>query len=446
MSPRITVVGTGYVGTTHAATLAELGFRVLGLDIDEDRVAALSAGRVPFVEPGLDELVARHVATGALRFTTSYREAAAFGDVHFLCVPTPEAADGRAELKPLVGAVEELAPLLTRPVLLVGKSTVPVGTAADLAKRLTDLTGHPGVELAWNPEFLREGTAVADSLRPDRLVFGVSSPAATAALREVYRVQLAAGVPAVVTDPATAELVKLSANTFLATKISFINAVSEVCEAVGADVGAVAAALGHDPRIGGAHLRPGLGFGGGCLPKDLRSFRAQAVDFGLTDTATLLGVVDLINNRARQRLVDLVRAECGGELRGRRVAALGAAFKPDSDDVRDSPALAAAVALHREGAVVTVHDPAAGPTARRAEPRLRHADTVVDACRDADVVVHLTEWRDYGELDPAALAEVVRGRVLVDARTTLDPAPWQEAGWRLRALGRPGPEQREGES
>jgi UDPglucose 6-dehydrogenase len=437
---RITVIGTGYLGTTHAAVMAEMGFSVLGMDIDAEKVAALTAGSVPFFEPDVEDMVNQYRAKGSLRFTTSYLEAAQFGDVHFLCAPTPPEPDGSADLKPLISALERLAPHLTQPALVVGKSTVPVGTAAMLGERLAELAGHPAVELAWNPEFLREGQAVADSLRPDRLVFGVASARAAALLREVYRVPLDEGVPLVVTGLETAELIKMAANAFLATKISFINAVAEVCELVSADVMALAEALGHDPRIGSEHLRPGLGFGGSCLPKDLRSFIAQTRTLRLAGTVSLLTAVDQINNQVRTRLVELIRAECEGDLRGKRIAALGAAFKPNSDDIRDSPALKVAKELHREGAHVAVYDPRVGEPARRAYPQLYHCESLLNACRDADVLVHLTDWRQFRELDPAAVAEVVRTRRMVDARNSLSPQRWRAAGWRFRALGRPTPE------
>ncbi|MGI8310837.1 UDP-glucose dehydrogenase family protein [Saccharopolyspora hattusasensis] len=437
MTLRITVLGTGYVGTAHAVTMAGAGFSVLGMDIDAEKIAALTSGRVPLFEPGIEDLVNHHRLRGVLQFTTSYREAARFGDVHFLCVPTPQSPDGSADLKPLLGALEGLAPHLTRPALVVGKSTVPVGTATVLGERLAELAGHPAVELAWNPEFLREGHAVVDSLHPDRLVFGVSSAPAAALLREVYRFLLDQGVPLIVTGLETAELIKMAANAFLATKISFINAVAEMCELVSADVVTVAEALGQDPRIGSAHLHPGLGFGGSCLPKDLRSFTAQARALRLTGAASLLTAVDQINDQARNRLVDLVRAECGGTLRGKRIAALGAAFKPDSDDTRDSPALAVAEQLHREGAHVAVFDPRASAQARRACPQLDHGESLLHVCREADLLVHLTDWPQFRDVDPAAVAEVVRARRIVDARNSLDPQKWRAAGWRFTALGRP---------
>ncbi len=376
MTHRITVLGTGYLGVTHATCMAELGFEVLGMDVDAAKVETLTAGRVPFWEPELEPLMRKHVESGRLRFTTSYAEVAAFGDVHFTCVGTPQRrGDLAADLTQVDGVVDGLAPHLTRPSLVVGKSTVPVGTAARLAERLAELApAGAGVELAWNPEFLREGFAVEDTLHPDRLVVG-AAPGGRAAeiLREVYAEQVDAGVPFLVTDYATAELVKVAANAFLATKISFINAMAEVCEAAGADVTALADALGHDPRIGRRFLNAGLGFGGGCLPKDIRAFMARAGELGADEALTFLREVDAINMRRRTRTVEIARDICGGQLLGRRIAVLGAAFKPNSDDVRDSPALNVAGQIQLQGGDVTVYDPKAMDTARALFPTLNYA-------------------------------------------------------------------------
>ncbi|MEZ5117189.1 MAG: UDP-glucose/GDP-mannose dehydrogenase family protein [Candidatus Nanopelagicales bacterium] len=439
MAPRLTVIGTGYLGATHAACMAELGFEVLGVDVDEAKIAMLSAGTVPFYEPGLDEVLARALESGRLRFTTSFEEAGAFGDVHFVCVGTPQRADAyAADMSQVFGAVEALAPYLERPCLVVGKSTVPVGTADQLVELLAERApAGAGAEVAWNPEFLREGFAVQDTLHPDRLVIGVTSEAAEKALREVYAPLLDEGVPMVVTDFPTAELVKVSANAFLATKISFINAMAEVCEAAGGDVVRLAEAIGYDPRIGNRFLQAGLGFGGGCLPKDIRAFMARAGELGVDQALTFLREVDEINHRRRARTVYLARDAVGGDFRGRTVAVLGAAFKPDSDDVRDSPALHVAGAIHTEGGRVRVHDPKALDNARRLFPNLEYADTVKDVVAGADVVLHLTEWRDYRDLDPEAIGALVAQRHVVDGRNALDPALWRAAGWTYRGLGRP---------
>ncbi len=439
VGPRITVIGTGYLGATHAACMAELGFEVLGVDVDETKIAALAKGEVPFYEPGLGEFLGRHVASGRLRFTTSFAEAGEFGDVHFVCVGTPQRADGlAADLSHVDSAVTALATHLERPALVVGKSTVPVGTADRLLDLITR-TAPAGadVSLAWNPEFLREGYAVHDTLTPDRLVFGVTRPQDEHVLREVYAKALADDCPLVVTDFATAELVKVAANSFLATKISFINAIAEICEVVGADVVALADAIGHDARIGRRFLNAGVGFGGGCLPKDIRAFMARAGEIGASDALTFLREIDSINMRRRQRAVEITRDVLGGSVLGARVAVLGVAFKPESDDVRDSPALNVAGQLQLQGAAVRVFDPKAMDNARRLFPTLHYAGSVAQAVEAADVVLHLTEWQEFAELDPAELKTLVRQPILVDGRHTLDPVTWRDAGWVYRGMGRP---------
>ncbi len=429
----MSVVGTGYLGATHAACMAELGHDVVGIDTDPAKVTALSSGTVPFWEPGLEEVLKRGLDSGRLRFSTDAASAAG-ARVHFVCVGTPQQADSpAADLSQVYGAVDALLPYLAGDALLVGKSTVPVGTAADIAERVS-ATGAP---VAWNPEFLREGHAVEDTLRPDRLVFGVRRAADEQVLREVYAALLDEGTPVLVTDFATAELVKVAANAFLATKISFINAMAEVCEATGGDILTLSEALGMDPRIGPQFLRAGLGFGGGCLPKDIRAFMARAGELGVDEALMFLRDIDDINIRRRQHTVDLALDALGGDATGRRIAVWGAAFKPDSDDVRDSPALHVATALHAAGAAVAVHDPRAMDNARRLVPDLEYAATAVDAARDADVVLLLTEWRDYRDLDPADISTVVTARRIIDARNALDPVAWRNAGWTYRALGRP---------
>ncbi|WP_216853278.1 UDP-glucose dehydrogenase family protein [Phytoactinopolyspora halotolerans] len=435
---RVSVIGTGYLGAVHAVGMAELGHSVVGIDVDEDKVAALSDGRAPIYEPGLDELLKKHAETGLLRFSTDYAEAAD-AEVHFICVGTPQRADGLAADMTFVDlAVDALAPHLAGACLVVGKSTVPVGTAQRLANRLTKLApASSDVELAWNPEFLREGFAVQDTLRPDRLVFGVTTSDAEVTLRELYADVITAGSPVVVTDLPTAELVKVSANAFLATKISFINAISEICEVASADVTKLADALGHDVRIGRKYLNAGLGFGGGCLPKDIRAFMARAGELGASHALTFLAEVDAINLRRRERVAEIARDMIGGQLVGRRVAVLGAAFKPDSDDVRDSPALNVAGRLHLQGAHVAVYDPKGMDNAKKIFPTLEYAPSAMDACRRADVILHLTEWTEFRELDPARVAAVVNDRNLIDARNCLDAEAWRAAGWTYRGLGRP---------
>ncbi|MCJ1677926.1 UDP-glucose/GDP-mannose dehydrogenase family protein [Streptomyces sp. APSN-46.1] len=435
---RMTVIGSGYLGITHAACMAEAGHHVLALDIDAEKVARLNKAELPIHEKDLGDLLKRGVASGRLRFTTSYEEAGAFGDVHFLCLGTPQRSDGfAADLSQLDAAVDSLAPHLVRECLVVGKSTVPVGTAERLATRIArKAPAGTGAELAWNPEFLREGFAVADTLRPDRIVLGVRSEHAERTLRDVYA-PLGGEIPYVVTDFATAELVKSAANAFLATKISYINAMAEVCESAGADVVRLAEALGLDERIGGRFLRPGLGFGGGCLPKDIRALWTRAEELGAGQALGFLREVDAINLRRRERVVELARELVGGTLDGRKVAVLGAAFKPDSDDIRDSPALAVAAALERQGAVVSVHDPVALDHVRKAYPLLNCAASASAAAQDAQVVLLLTEWRQYAELDPEDLVAAVAERRIVDARHALDGDRWRASGWEYRAMGRP---------
>ena len=439
---RLTVFGTGYLGATHAACMAELGHEVLGVDIDPGKVAKLSDGVVPFYEPGLEEVLRRNLDAGRLRFTTSYEEAAAHADAHFLGVGTPQKkGEYGADLKYVHAVADSLAPLLERPSVLIGKSTVPVGTAAELGRRMR-ARAQTEVEVAWNPEFLREGFAVRDTLRPDRLVLGVDQQRERAEwvrnqVREIYTDLIAAQVPFLLTDLATAELVKVSANAFLATKISFINAVSEVCEATGADVTVLADALGHDARIGRRFLNAGLGFGGGCLPKDIRAFMARAGELGADHAVAFLREVDNINMRRRTKVVDMAAKACNGSLLGANVAVLGAAFKPESDDVRDSPALNVAGMIQLHGAVVTVYDPKALENSRRVFPTLNYATSVAEACDRADVVLVLTEWAEFTALSPHDLDGVVRTRSIIDGRNCLERGRWTDADWVYAGLGTP---------
>lgn len=440
---RLTVFGLGYLGLTHAACMAEAGHEVLGIDIAPARVAQLQAGQVPFFEPELAELVARGLDSGRLRFSCDYQQAADFAQLHFIAVGTPEsAASPAADTSAVEAVVDKLAPLLRGEHVVVGKSTVPVGTAARLQERACS-NSQATVDVVWNPEFLREGHAVADTLRPDRIVVGTGTAASFAVetLREVYRLPLERGTPFLVMPWASAELVKSAANAFLATKISFINAIAEVCEASGADVTAVAEALGYDERIGPQFLRAGLGFGGGCLPKDVRAFRARADELGAGDALVFLGQVELINARRRKRVVELsceLLAQQGLSVSGAVITVLGAAFKPNSDDVRDSPALAVAGELALRGARVRVCDPRAIANARAVYPGLEYPESLADGMAGADLVILATEWREYRELDPVWAAGLVAEPVLIDARNALDLARWRGAGWQVHALGRGG--------
>jgi UDPglucose 6-dehydrogenase len=434
---RISVLGTGYLGATHAACLAACGHEVIGIDTDAERIAPLAAGTAPFHEPGLDDLLAAGVKEGRLTFSTDYA-AARTCQVHFMCVGTPQ-APGRyaADLAALESAADSLGPMLCEPCLVVGKSTVPVGTAAKLRDRLRRLApAGRGVDVAWNPEFLREGHAVDDSLRPDRLVFGAETHEADQQLRDVYAPLLAAGVPVVHTDLATAELAKVSANAMLATRISLVNLLAEVCEAADADVADLTTILGLDGRIGPLFLTPGVGYGGGCLPKDTRGFIARAQELGVGEPAGLLREVDAVNLRQRARTVDRTVSLLGGSAAGRTVAVLGAAFKANSDDVRDSPALDVAATLAARGAAVRVYDPQAAANASRAHPELGYFDDAESACRGADVVLVLTDWAEFAGLDPVSLAEVVASPTVIDGRLVLDPDKWRAAGWAFHGLGR----------
>lgn len=436
-SVRISVIGTGYLGLTHAVCMAELGHQVLAIDIDEAKIAKAASGEAPFFEPELEPLLRKNLEAGRLRFTTSWPEIGEFGAVHFLCVGTPQApGSNAADLRYVHAAIDALAPYLNSACLIVGKSTVPAGTARQLAERLhAAAPAGELVDVAWNPEFLREGYAVQDSLIPDRIVFGVSSATANDMLRTVYATALAAGIPGLTMDLETAELVKVAANSFLATKISFINAVADVCEAAGADVVTLADTLGHDNRIGRRFLSAGLGFGGGCLPKDIRAFLARAGELGVADSVRFLHEVDQINNRRRQRAVDMARDLVGGSFTSCNVAILGAAFKPGTDDVRDSPALSVAAAIRSEGALVRVHDPRAADNARQACPELDYCDEPDKTCEAADVVLHLTEWSQYRELDPVGLRSIVRAPRVLDGRNILPLGRWRAAGWTVRSMG-----------
>jgi UDPglucose 6-dehydrogenase len=449
--PRLAFLGTGYLGATYAICFAELGYEVLALDVDEAKIAKLQGGQVPFHEAGLDELLRRNLSSGRLRFTTSYDDIAEFADVHFICVGTPQRGDGMgADLSYVEASVTNLARRLKRRALIVGKSTVPVGTAEWIEKLVAKHTDPAlEVEVAWSPEFLQEGFAVEDVLRPNRIVVGVKTDWANGMLYAAHKgvFDLAATedreVPLVVTDFATAELVKVAANAFLATKISFINAMAEVCEVAGGDVTQLARAIGYDPRIGNRFLQAGVGFGGGCLPKDIRAFQARAQEIGAGDAVRFLGEVDLINQRRRVKVVkhaaDLLDRSFGPDgvdLTGTRIAVLGATFKPNSDDVRDAPSLAIAGMLAEAGADVHIYDPEGMENARRVLPAATYEPSMADAVRGADLVCVLTEWSDFRNADPAALGAIAGARKVVDGRNCLDAPAWINAGWEYRGLGR----------
>ena len=434
MTLTLSVVGCGYLGATHAACMSSLGFTVVGVDTDPEKVALLQSGKLPFYEPGLDTLLEQEMKTGRLSFTTDF-SAVKDADVHFVCVGTPQSKVGlAADLTYVKSAVAAIAPHLKDGSLVVGKSTVPVGTAQALRAELAKIA--PQADLAWNPEFLREGFAVEDTLTPNRLVVGVANDRAEEILKEVYEPVIALGTPWIRADLPTSELVKVAANSFLATKISFINAMAEVCEAAGGDVTVLAKAIGYDPRIGSRFLQAGIGFGGGCLPKDIRAFMARAEELGAKQALEFLREIDAINLRARQRVIDVVRSELSEDLTQYKIAVLGATFKPDSDDVRDSPALDIAVQLHAAGADVVIHDPQGIEPARKRFPNLDYAPVINDAIKDADLILHLTEWKEYRQIDPAAISSLVKSKIIIDGRNMLDRTMWRNAGWKFHALGR----------
>ena len=434
MTLTLSVIGCGYLGATHAACMSSLGFKVIGVDTDPAKVALLQSGELPFYEPGLDTLLAQEMKTGRLSFTTDF-SAVTEADVHFVCVGTPQSKVGlAADLTYVKSAVAAIAPFLKVGALVVGKSTVPVGTAQALSAELA-ITA-PQADLAWNPEFLREGFAVEDTLTPNRLVIGVTNDRAEEILKEVYEPVLALGIPWIRADLATSELVKVAANSFLATKISFINAMAEVCEAAGGDVTVLAKAIGYDPRIGHRFLQAGIGFGGGCLPKDIRAFMARAEELGAKQALEFLREIDAINLRARQRVIDVVRGELSEDLTQFKIAVLGATFKPDSDDVRDSPALDIAAQLQAAGATVVVNDPKGIEPARKRFPNLHYAESINDVVKDADLILHLTEWKEYRQIDPTAIAALVKRKIIIDGRNMLDRTMWRNAGWKFLALGR----------
>ena len=434
MALKLSVIGTGYLGATHAACMASLGFEVIGFDTEVSKIELLSKGKVPFYEPDLEELLAEQIKAGRLRFTKDIAELADV-DVHFICVGTPQVKGGNAaDLTYVNSALESVARIVKPGGLVVGKSTVPVGTATRLRNRLIEL--NPNADLAWNPEFLREGFAVEDTLRPNRLVVGVTNDNSEKILKEVYAINLKENTPWVRADLPTAELVKVAANSFLATKISFINAMAEICEAAGGDVTILAKAIGYDPRIGSRFLQAGIGFGGGCLPKDIRAFMARAEELGAKQAVEFLKEVDAINLRARQRIIELVRRDLSEDLVGKKVAILGAAFKPDSDDVRDSPALDIAAQIQAAGAIVTVHDPKAIANAQKRFPALKFAEDINNTLKDADIVLHLTEWKIYRDINPGQVKSLVKTAIMIDGRNALDRDAWRAAGWKFRALGR----------
>jgi UDPglucose 6-dehydrogenase len=433
---KVSVIGLGYLGATHSVAMAKIGHQVIGIEPNAEKIANLKSGKAGFFEPGLDEALAEQIKSGRLTFQSAHDESSREVDVHFICVGTPQSKDSlAADTSYLKSAISDLAPYLREDALVVGKSTVPVGTAALLTEQLAKETGYAAPNLAWNPEFLREGTALEDSLRPDRLVAGVTNARSEELLRQVYEPMIASGIPFIVTDLATAELVKAAANAFLATKISFINAMAEIAEVSGADASQLAQAIGYDERIGNKFLRNGVGFGGGCLPKDIRALMARAEELGVGESVAYLKEIDKINIRRRDRVIALLNQELGS-LSAKRVLILGAAFKPDSDDIRDSPALEIALLAYRAGAEVVVHDPVSLPGVAIKHPELIVEEDLAKAFDSVDAVVLATEWKEYRDLDPQSISAQVSNRLIIDGRNVLDVAKWQHAGFRVLALGR----------
>lgn len=432
------VIGLGYLGLTHAVAMTELGHTVVGLEADESKLKTLAEGKVPFYEPFLDDALEVALASGRLTFQTGQDVNTEDGDIHWICVGTPQTEGSKsANLSYVEGAAKAAAEHLKNGATIVGKSTVPVGTSAVLKKIVEDNVKEGVVaRLAWNPEFLREGTALQDSLKPDRIVVGVDDDTSRELLQEAYASILDEGTPFIVADLPTSELVKVSANSFLAMKISFINAMAEVSEKSGADVVKLAEAIGYDERIGDKFLRSGIGFGGGCLPKDIRGFMAKAEELGVDSLVGLLNNVDSINLGRRQKAVELALEELGHDYANKKIAVLGATFKPDSDDIRDAPALAVALELHKRGASLTMHDPKGLHNVNKTHPELHTEENLEKTLQDADLVMLLTEWKEYKNYNPLEAKKLVKTPTVIDGRNVLDSCLWQTAGWKVIALGR----------
>ncbi len=432
---KISVIGLGYLGTTHAVAMAQLGHHVIGIEPDDTRIQALAAGILPFFEPGLEDALRQAVSSGNISFQTQHDDLSAASDIHFICVGTPQISGQQsADTSYVFAAASQLAAVLKPSSLVVGKSTVPVGTARNLITTMQEISGFTP-RLCWNPEFLREGTALADSMSPDRIVIGSDDPEYNQALKTCYQTMTDQGIPILELDLETTELVKVSANAFLATKISFINAMAEIAEASGADAVRLAEAIGLDNRIGKSFLRTGIGFGGGCLPKDIRGFIARADELGVGESLAFLKEVDQINLRRRQRIVSLATEELG-QVSNKKITMLGISFKPDSDDLRDSPALEIALRLQALGGIFTVHDPVSLEALEKKSSGLISESDLLAALKDADLVILGTEWVEYKKLDPEALSSLPRVKTIIDGRNILNVESWQKAGWRIIAPGR----------
>jgi UDPglucose 6-dehydrogenase len=423
---KIAVIGTGYVGLSSGACFAHLGHKVSCVDVVQLKIDNLNKGILPIVETGLTELVAEGVAADLLSFTTDVKSAVTDADVVFLCVPTPEGDDGSADLSYIQTAARTLSSLLQTGAIVVNKSTVPVGSTKVVERELK----RPDIAVVSNPEFLREGSAIHDFLHPDRVVVGSDNQEAAVRVAALYE---KVGAPVVVTDPASAETIKYAANAFLATKISYINAVAAICEGVGADVNDGVLGLGYDKRIGHEFLRPGPGWGGSCFPKDTKAMVKIAEDAGY-DFGLLKGVIT-VNDQQYGRIVEKIRAAAGGSLKGKKIASWGLTFKALTDDLRDSPAVEIVTRLIADGAIVSVFDPTVSVA-----PKGLEAITVVssplEACTDADVIAVLTEWDDFRWVSPTDTSVVVRNKQIVDARNLLDRSEWRRAGFEYQGIGR----------
>lgn len=432
---QITVVGMGYLGVTHAVTMSKLGHQVLGIENNLDRISALENGVLPFYEPGLEIALRDELLSGRLSFAKTHDLRTNEASVHFICVGTPQKEDSLgADTRQVFTAVRELSQWLKPKCVVVGKSTVPLGTAKAI-RTLLEESSSPEVRVAWNPEFLREGSALEDSLKPDRIVVGAWDSDTFAILREVYGPLIEKQVPFLEMDVDTAELVKASANAYLATKISFINAMAEIAEVSGADVGGLALALGFDKRIGNEFLEPGIGYGGGCLPKDLRSLIATAEELGAEQSIQMLKAVDSVNRRRRQRVVDMAR-QILGDVEGKKLAVLGVSFKPDTDDSRESPSLEVAFRLQNLGMEVVVHDPKALNQLRAKRTNIYYESDLEDALSGADLIFLGTQWQEYLDLDPFRVRELTCGREVIDGRNFLNRELWSKAGFRVHSLGK----------
>ena len=423
----IAIVGTGYVGLTAGACFAHLGHRVVCYDIDKEKIDKLSTGEIPIVEKGLETLVKEGLKENKLSFTSNPQEAGSECRAIFLCVPTPQQADRTTDTSMLESAVSLIAQFLPENSVLVNKSTVPVGSAQIVFEKLN----RPDIAVVSNPEFLREGTAVEDFLKPERIIIGSEIPDAAQMVAELYEKVEA---PILITDPISAETIKYSANAFLVTKLSFINSIAAVCEGVGADIADVIKGIGYDSRIGEKYMNPGPGWGGSCFPKDTKSLIHMAgqagYDFRFLDTAVT------VNEEQFDRVVKKISNAVGGDLKGKTVAVLGLTFKAGTDDLRDSPSLAVIKRLQAEGAIIQAHDPTVQEHKEGIPVQVMISKEPLEACENADAVVLLTDWAEYETLDPNKVRKCLAEPNLIDTRNVFDPKEWEDRGFTYQGIGR----------